>query len=351
MAGLTVSHLPFACLQDVAAFSGCPPAVYCLLLTCRGMRGTAESAPLDFTMIMQVALSMSMKGFMNSRNIPLEVVTFNTLRNQYDHVTAILSGPAVLQIVLGEDWGHPPDVDIFCTQSGLPEVVKHLGHVGCQDVTADGWPLNRLGLWSPTHLHLHDPKIDMVFRYAFFHTLRDSQSLQATYFNLVTAHDDVLDARALLRNFDLSCCAVSIDTACSRFHIPDPHLTFRKRSRTNTKHLSLMTGFASGVVAYARVGYGTGILMDDPCWRTEVKAAFDRCAQDEESIRELMRTRAEARITSTDALQVVYNLCITLLARQKQYVDCGICLQTPVPMLKHVVTMMKIPQQVIDRLH
>ena len=296
----------------------------------------------------------------------MAALTFSTLRSKENHVTAVLSGSAVLQIVLGEDWGNT-DVDIFCTQSAVDEVVKHLDDVGCYDVTTDSSPHEeyRLNLSSTIlNLHLQYPKIEKVLRYALYRDCnsdtteavpvpirRESEKTdstkasQAIYFDIVVAQSDVVDARELLQSFDITCCAVYIDTAYSRFHIPDPHLTFQKQSRTNQSYKSLLTGFAGGVQAryYAQgitspkaiVRHGTGFQLPNPWWLECVKAAVDRCAQ---SVRSLnpAKTDGTPAGASMGELSTIYDLCSKLLVRQQKYVDRGIIFLTPAPMLADV---------------
>ena len=362
-AAMAAARLPFSCLQNVAALSGTPPAVYSLCMTCRNMYGNIKSTSPEAALLIQTSLRMSVKRFAHARKLPARALEFETTNNKDDRVAAIISGSAVLQIVLGDMWENT-DIDIFCTKDAAAEVRQHLHDIGCHDVTPDvthvdvesyGFNLSQ----NLLNLNLHYQKIDKVFRYVLCTDISSDtteaeygsrcsetdydvqpKAPQTIYFDLVQAQADVVDARELLDSFDIKCCAVYIDPACATFHIPDPHLTLQRQSKSEQRHAALMAGFANSVweqyhkqgvtTAKAIVGSGTGFRMPNPWWLPCAKAAV-RCCEET-----MMSTNMSDTAFSLAELRTIYSLCSRLCARQQKYVNRAITFLTPMPFCSEV---------------
>lgn len=340
LAAMAAARLPFSCLQNVAALSGTPPAVYSLCMTCRNMYGNMKSTSPDAALLIQTSLRMSVKRFAHARKLPVRALTFETTKSKDDSVAAIISGSAVLQIVLGDMWENT-DIDIFCTNDAAAEVRQHLHDIGCHDVTPDEFPdvdVESYGFnlsQNLLKLDLHNHKIDKVFRYVL--CTDDSSKV---YFDLVQAQADVIDAREILASFDIKCCAVYIDPACATFHIPDPHLTLQRQSKTEQRHAALMAGFANSVweqyhkqgvtTTKAIVRSGTGFQMPNPWWLPCAKAAVRSCEET------LMSTNMSDTAFSLAELRTIYTLCSRLCARQQKYANRAITFLTPMPFCSEV---------------
>ena len=364
LVAMAAARLPFSCLQNVAALSGTPPAVYSLCMTCRNMYGNIKSTSPDAALLIQTSLRMSVKRFAHARKLPVRTLTFETTKIKDDSVAAIISGSAVLQIVLGDMWENT-DIDIFCTNDAAAEVRQHLHDIGCHDVTPDEFPdvdVKSYGFnlsQNILKLDLHNHKIDKVFRYVL--CTDDSSDTpeaeyvsscseidddvhpkapQTIYFDIVQAEADVMDARDLLDSFDLKCCAAYIDPACATFHIPDPHLTLQRQSKSEQRHASLITGFANSVweqyhkrgvtTTEAIVRSGTGLRMPDPWWLPCAKAAVRSCEET------LMSTDKSYAAFSLSELRTIYCLCSRLCVRRQKYANRGITFLTPMPFCSEV---------------
>lgn len=348
---MAATPLPFSVWQDVAALTGSAPAVYSFCMTCREMLA-------DASLLIQSALRTSVKRFAHARRLPEQTLSFETTRISRDRIPAIISGSAVLQIVLGDMWENS-DIDIFCTRDATVEVRHHLQTIGCRDVTPEDFDDSKFDLETYgfnlskklLNLNLHYHKIDRVFRYVLYRDCcsdtSDSENAccrsdscsdtpQNIYFDIVQGHADVLDARELLNSFDIKCCAVYFDPARASFHIPEPHLTLRRRSSTEERHASLMSGFANSVrEVYHKLGVkspkaivssGTGVHMPDPWWLPCAAAAVRSC----EASMELSKVSDTA--LSQDELTSVYHLCSKLYARQQKYENRGITFENPMPL-------------------
>ena len=121
---MPLMSLPSLILENVSAISGCPPAIYSLGMTCVHMYGAAGDAPAQATTLLRAALHASLQHVLKNMRVRMATVSFAHLRKLDGTPTAIISGSAVLQAVLGEhseSW-EGSDIDIFCTLASLPSV-------------------------------------------------------------------------------------------------------------------------------------------------------------------------------------------------------------------------------------
>jgi hypothetical protein len=112
-------------LLQIAAFTGCAPAMYALTMTHRRLMCGSRQKLLD------AALRTSMKAIFAKKRIPhalAEVFTMSMRSGAQDlhhWPQIILTGTALLQVILGEFW-NDLDLDIFCTADGNKLVQKRL---------------------------------------------------------------------------------------------------------------------------------------------------------------------------------------------------------------------------------
>ena len=105
--------------------------------------------------------------------------------------------------------------------------------------------------------------------------------------DVIVAEDNCADPREMLDCFDIILCAIYYDG--ETFHIPDPHLSFKRQSLLGRKSASLMYGFTDAVhksfpgdsgqlrlFCQWRANSMEEVLMS-PWWILAVKAAIETC--------------------------------------------------------------------------
>jgi hypothetical protein len=297
-ASLIGPPLPEPCLRIIASFSGNPPGIYSLCLSTKAFHVPQPQGPLLATKLLREALNSSLHRVLQHLEVPAAAVGFANLISP-NGPGAVVSGSTMVQVVLGEVW-KASDIDIFCTAATARAVRSKLvgngftlarmhndysdagsgmlafsleskvHHVeGWATTPADGEIPDQLEGWAEA------PKpfeFTTACRYGktassyFYGTLnalapfncRESadqviaalpgKPLSYNYqlkdrLDLVVAESSCNDARELLQSFDIVLCAAYYDG--NAFHIPSPHMAFKKQSPLEPKRLAMMTAFAT----------------------------------------------------------------------------------------------------------
>jgi hypothetical protein len=195
----------------------------------------------------------------------------------------------MVQCCLGESWEERCDVDLFCTVNAAPAVrswlvKKETGHMfvgfcdtyvgvenltypvdskihhveyyaqvprrgGAEDLEDSGFDYDQACKYGANVNTEYVRDKSRIF-HANGHSRHSIRPLKGDDFpfnfdndrqvtiDLVVARDECTSARALLEDFDMNIYKASWDG--QTFHIPDPHLTFSRRSRTEPTRKVLM---------------------------------------------------------------------------------------------------------------
>ena len=288
--------LPLSFLMRIAQFSANPPAIYAFCMTSKFFfKRTAENDEFEATRFLREALLASLRRVFAYHRIPESAISFAALRGTNGVPAAVVSGSAMIQVVLGEIWDDS-DVDIWCTQAALANVRTQFQAVGFilrrqrNENSEYEHPHNMLGpqllpnridaveKWDvPSSSCSEDKSEDDVGRNV------DSKS----GLDVIVAEDNCADPREMLDCFDIMLCAIYYDG--ETFHIPDPHLSFKRQSLLGRKSASLMYGFTDAVhksfpgdsgqlrlFCQWRANSMEEVLMS-PWWIFAVKTAIETC--------------------------------------------------------------------------
>eukprot|EP00929_Paragymnodinium_shiwhaense_P007954 TRINITY_DN111878_c0_g1_i1.p1 TRINITY_DN111878_c0_g1~~TRINITY_DN111878_c0_g1_i1.p1 ORF type:complete len:436 (-),score=53.32 TRINITY_DN111878_c0_g1_i1:194-1501(-) len=324
-------HLPLPCSLLVAQFSANPPAIYALCMTSKAFHNRGEpEEEVDATKLLREALTASLRRVLKAQAVPLSAVSFASLRETTGLPAAVISGSTLLQVALGEVWPNS-DVDIFCTESAADAVHEQLRKHGFRpdDESDSDDEYDTAPVGAPPFMS--DSMLDRVDHWHSCEERSEDSSEESSDasqvgteakggLDVVVAKTGCTDARALLASFDILACAVSYDGKA--FHIPHPHLTFRKQSCMERKRSLLMDGFAKHwrTDVHTRKELFRGCLstvLNSIWWNQCVHNAIDSClsAEPGEDLGHMLMFVSHMRC---------FNFFLHLFARNKKYSGRGL---------------------------